>query len=170
VVVDLGPDQYQDCLEVEHLAFGSVIAQFGITAANTPDNPAFWSLEDLAAVVGKGFGLFGVVEPAGGVLGCAFAGPSRNRPGVWELRHLAVRPSAGGAGHGAALVTEAARRARAAGCGVLRIGIVAENQRLSAWYQRLGFRPTQVWQQYPGLPFHVDHLERDVGDPGASQD
>lgn len=168
MIVDLKPDHYQDCLEVERLAFGSVIAEFGITATNTPDNPAFWSLQDLTAVMAKGFGLFGVVTPAGRVLGCAFAGPSRNRPGVWELRHLAVQPSAGGAGHGAALVGEAARRARAAGAEVLRIGIVAENQRLAAWYRDLGFRTTEAWQQYPGLPFHVDHLEHDLGDPPAT--
>ena len=146
-------------MDVEHEAFGSVAAEFGITAANTPDNPAFWSLDDLAAVVAKGFDPFGAVDPAGRVLGCAFAGPSRRRESSWELRHLAVRPSAGGAGLGEALVAEAALRARTAGAELLRIGIVAENLRLAAWYRKLGFVATDVWQQYPGLPFHVDHLE-----------
>jgi GNAT superfamily N-acetyltransferase len=146
-------------LDVEHEAFGSVVSDFGITAANTPDNPAFWSLDDLAAVVAKGFDLFGAVDPAGRVLGCAFAGASRRRPSVWELRHLAVHPAAGGAGLGEALVAEAGRRARAAGAELLRIGIVTENRRLAAWYRKLGFVATDVWQQYPGLPFHVDHLE-----------
>lgn len=158
-LLDLGPEWHRQCLEVEHEAFGSVVTAFGITAANTPDNPAFWSFADLAAVVAKGFTLFGAVNPAGRVLGCAFTGPSRQRPGVWELRHLAVRPADGGAGHGEALVTEAARRARTAGADVLRIGIVAENRRLAAWYRTLGFVATDVWQQYSGLPFHVDHLE-----------
>lgn len=163
VITDLGEAWHSECLDVEHEAFGSVVAEFGITASNTPDNPAFWSPDDLAAVIAKGFTLYGAVDPAGRVLGCAFAGPSRRRSSVWELRHLAVRPSAGGAGHGEALVSEAARRAGLAGAELLRIGIVAENLRLAAWYRKLGFVATDLWQQYPGLPFHVDHLELALG-------
>jgi ribosomal protein S18 acetylase RimI-like enzyme len=76
---------------------------------------------------------------------------------VWSLRHLAVDPSTRHAGHGAALVDEGARRARAAGATELAIGIVAENTLLAAWYRRLGFESLGT-NQYPGLVFTVERL------------
>lgn len=165
---DLGAEHYLECLAVEHEAFGSIAAEYGITAANTPDNPAFWTLADLAAVVAKGFGLYGAVAASGRILGCAFTGPTRSDATRWQLRHLAVLPAVGGRGYGEALVAEAARRARVAGATVLTLGIVAENRRLSAWYHRLGFIETEVGCRYPGLPFHVDHLELTLPTDDAS--
>ena len=84
--------------------------------------------------------------------------PSGSRPDAVVLRHLAVVPDARHRGHGEALVGEAARRGRAIGAAVLRIGIVAANVRLSDWYHRLGFVTVET-VRYPGLVFTVDHLE-----------
>lgn len=159
LLIDLGVEHYLECLAVEHEAFGSIAAEYGITAANTPDNPAFWTLADLAAVIAKGFSLYGAQAASGRILGCAFLGPTRSDATRWQLRHLAVLPAVGGRGYGEALVAEAARRAYGAGATALTIGMVAENRRLSAWYHRLGFIATEVGCRYPGLPFHVDHLE-----------
>lgn len=163
VIVDVSPDRYVDCLDALHAGFGTEVAAYGITAENTPSNPAFWGDSVIPALVARGFELF-AVEAEGRIVGCGFAGPSRGHPGSWMLRHLAVLPEARHRGVGEALVAEAARRARAGDASVLRIGIVAENLRLSQWYRRLGFVTTEAGLQYPGLPFTVDHLELPLTD------
>ena len=156
MIIDITPDRYPECLAVLQSGFATEVADFGITRENTPSNPAFWGDTAIEEVVAKGFVPF-AVEEDGRILGCAFAGPSRSRPDVWSLRHLAVDPATRHAGHGAALVAEGARRARAAGAELLTIGIVAENTRLSQWYRRLGFESVDK-AQYPGLVFTVEHL------------
>jgi diamine N-acetyltransferase len=156
-IIDVPPERYSECLAVLRSGFATEVADFGITRENTPSNPAFWSHSAVAAVVDRGFELF-AVEQDGRIVGCAFAGPSKSRPGVWSLRHLAVDPTTRHAGHGAALVIEGARRARAGGADVLTIGIVAENTRLSDWYRRLGFESIDK-TAYPGLVFTVERLQ-----------
>ena len=156
-LIDIGADRYAECLDVLHRGFATATADFGITADNTPSNPAFWGEDAVPAVVAKGFALFGV-ELAGPILGCAFVGASRD-PSVWSLRHLAVAPEARHLGLGEALVFEAARRARSGGGRRLQIGIVGENLRLADWYHRLGFVTVAAGDRYPGLVFTVDHLE-----------
>lgn len=155
-IVDVTPARYPECLAVLQAGFATEVADFGITRENTPSNPAFWGETAITTVVGRGFELFGVEED-GRIVGCAFAGPSKSRSGVWSLRHLAVDPTTRHAGHGAALVAEGARRARAAGAEVLAIGIVAGNTRLSGWYRRLGFESIGK-TQYPGLVFTVERM------------
>ena len=155
-IIDVTPDRYAECLEVLRAGFATEVADFGITRENTPANPAFWEDSAVAAVVGRGFELF-AVEHHGQIVGCAFVGPSKSNPDVWSLRHLAVDPTTRHAGHGAALVAEGARRARAAGAEVLTIGIVAENTRLSDWYRRLGFESIDK-NAYPGLVFTVERM------------
>lgn len=156
MIIDVTPDRYPECLGVLQSGFATEVADFGITRENTPSNPAFWDEVAVEAVVGRGFELF-AVEQDGRIVGCAFAGPSKSRPDVWSLRHLAVDPATRHAGHGAALVAEGARRARAAGAELLTIGIVAENTRLSEWYRRLGFESIDK-TQYPGLVFTVERM------------
>ncbi|HEY3337386.1 MAG TPA: GNAT family N-acetyltransferase [Propionicimonas sp.] len=156
MIIDVTPERYSECLEVLRSGFATEVADFGITRDNTPSNPAFWSDDAAAAVVAKGFQLF-AVEDEGRIVGCAFVGPSKSRPSVWSLRHLAVDPAIRHAGHGAALVAEGARRARAAGAEALAIGIVAENTRLSDWYRRLGFESIDK-TRYPGLVFTVERM------------
>lgn len=155
-IIEVTADRYSECLAVLQAGFATEVTEFGITRENTPSNAAFWGDAAIPTVVSSGFGLF-AVEEDGRILGCAFAGPSKSRSGVWSLRHLAVDPTARHAGHGAALVAEGARRAGAAGAEVLAIGIVAENARLSQWYRRLGFESIGT-NRYPGLVFTVERM------------
>jgi len=155
-IIDVTPNRYSECLAVLQAGFATEVAEFGITRENTPSNPAFWGDTAIPTVVSRGLGLF-AVEEDGRILGCAFAGPSKSRRGVWSLRHLAVDPTTRHAGHGTVLVTEGARRAGVAGAEVLAIGIVAENTRLSEWYRRLGFESIGT-NRYPGLVFRVERL------------
>jgi ribosomal protein S18 acetylase RimI-like enzyme len=161
MLIDVLPERYREVLDVLHSAFATGTSEFGITAQNTPSNPAFWDEGEITRVVARSNQLF-ALEEDGRILGCAFTGPSRSRERTWVLRHLAVLPDARRRGLGEALVGEAARRAVRGGASVLRIGIVAANTRLSDWYHRLGFVTVESGTRYPGLVFAVDHLEIDV--------
>ncbi len=162
MLIDVLPERYREVLYVLHSAFATGTSEFGITAQNTPSNPAFWGEGEIERVVARSNQLF-ALEEDGRVVGCAFTGPSRSRERTWVLRHLAVLPDARHRGLGTTLVTEAARRAQAGGAAVLRIGIVAANTRLSDWYHQLGFVTVDADQRYPGLVFAVDHLELALG-------
>lgn len=156
----IGPvveDRLAECLVVLQDGFATETARFGLTAENTPSNPAFWGAAELQQVLDHGSQLYAAFV-ADELRGCAFVGPSPSRKGVWVLKHLTVGPSARHLGIGAALVAEGADRARRAGAHTLRIGIVAANARLSDWYHGLGF-VTLESNDYPGLVFTVDHLE-----------
>lgn len=157
-IIEVPPERYGECLAVLHAGFGTEVAEFGLTAENTPSNPAFWGPDEVARVVARPTQLF-AVEEDGRIVGCAFVGASRQFPATWVLRHLAVHPDARHRGHGEALVAEGARRARDGGAATLRIGIIGENTRLSDWYHRLGFVTVAAGQHLPGLVFRVDHLE-----------
>lgn len=156
-IIEVPAERHQECLDVLQAAFATDVREFGITGANTPSNPAFWTLAALERVVARPADLI-AVEVSGRIVGCAFALPSASRPGTWELRHLGVLPEARHRGYGELLVAEVARRAAAASASRLRIGIVAANRRLARWYERLGF-VTVGLERYPGLPFTVEHLE-----------
>ena len=157
-IIEVCPERYDECLAVLHAGFGTDVPAFGLTADNTPSNPAFWQPGEVARVVARPAQLF-AVEHDGRIVGCAFVGASRRFPDTWVLRHLAVHPDARHRGHGEALVVEGARRARDGGAATLRIGIIGENTRLSDWYHRLGFVTVAADQNFPGLVFSVDHLE-----------
>lgn len=154
--------RYAEVVAVLRAGFESVREQFGITAENNPHYPVYWEVGDVARAVARPAQLLGV-EVDAALVGCAFAGPSRRREGCWELRHLAVIPEFRHRGIGEALIRAAVECAAADGADVLRIGIVAENLRLSQWYARLGFRVVSRGESYPPLPFTVDRLELPVG-------
>jgi diamine N-acetyltransferase len=156
-VRDLGPDRYLEVLSVLNEGFGTVAAEFGLTAENTPSNPAFWTDGAVQNVVARGFDLFGV-ELDQRLMGCAFVGPTKH-PQVWSLRHLAVRAERRHRGCGELLVRYAADRAQVGGAARLEVAIVGENLRLAAWYHGLGFTTVDSGNRYPGLVFTVDHLE-----------
>ncbi len=158
VLLEVSPDRYPEVLAVVRDGFATVAEEFGLTEQNASTNAAFWTLDELERVVSRPSQLF-AVEEAGRLVGCGFVCAARTRPGVWELRHLAVLPDARHRGYGEVLVAEGARRARDAGATRLRIGIIAENRRLADWYTGLGFVTVEAARRYPGLPFTVDHLE-----------
>lgn len=155
-IIDVPEERHPECLAVLQVGFGTVAAEFGLTRANTPSNPAFWDVSDIARVVAKPMSLF-AVERSGRIVGCAFVGPAASHPQAWELRHLAVVPEARHRGYGEWLVKEAAHRALRAGAAQLRLGIIAQNRLLAQWYERLGFTPEGT-VSYPGLVFTVERL------------
>jgi ribosomal protein S18 acetylase RimI-like enzyme len=157
-ILEVPPARLPEVLQVVRDGFGTIAEEFGLTPENAATNAAFWSQADLERVVARPARVI-AVEEGDRLVGCVFLCAARNRPGVWELRHLAVLPEARHRGYGERLVSEGARSARESGASTLRIGIIAENRRLADWYVRLGFVTTEAGTRYPGLPFTVDHLE-----------
>ena len=104
-----------------------------------------------------------------GILVCAVIIDARVAPGkhAWWHRYgdlmfdveYARHAAPEGRGYGELLVAVAADRAGSAGARAVRIGIIAENVRLSEWYHRLGFVTVDGGNRYGTLPFTVDHLE-----------
>lgn len=160
-VLQPGPERYCECLQVLRDGFGTQLAEFGITPENNPGYPTFWDESRIGELVARPTTLLAAHQD-GRVVGCCFVGPSRRETDAWTLRHLAVAPDARHRGHGEALVVTAADRARSAGAARLRIGIIAENVRLSDWYHRLGFATIDAGNRYGTLPFTVDHLELEL--------
>lgn len=76
--------------------------------------------------------------PLGYALACRYPGESPLGSQI-ELRRLYLLPQAQGAGHGRALVKQAARHARAQGARRLLVGVWEENVRAIAFYEREGF-------------------------------
>jgi predicted N-acetyltransferase YhbS len=80
-----------------------------------------------------------------------------------HINRLAVLPVFRGQGHGQALMTSAENALRELGVRQIEIAIVADFDRLQAYYEHLGYTPTHK-RPVHGLPFEVlfqlKHLSR----------
>jgi ribosomal protein S18 acetylase RimI-like enzyme len=89
----------------------------------------------VAAAEGRVLGFLALaIEP-----GMPFIRPELRRHG--HIMELVVAETARGRGIGSALLAEAERLTRAAGCRTMLIGVVAGNAGAEALYRRTGFRP-----------------------------
>jgi ribosomal protein S18 acetylase RimI-like enzyme len=79
---------------------------------------------------------FLVAADGGGIAGAVMAGYEGHRG--W-INYLAVEPARQRGGLGRALMAEAERRLRAAGCPKINLQVRPENQAAIAFYARLGF-------------------------------
>ncbi|MCR5484151.1 MAG: GNAT family N-acetyltransferase [Clostridiales bacterium] len=76
-----------------------------------------------------------------------------------ELNNLCVLPEYRHRGIGKKLLEDSFRRAKIAGCSVMRIGIVEENTVLKEWYERFGFIHSGC-EKYDFFPFTCGYMER----------
>jgi ribosomal protein S18 acetylase RimI-like enzyme len=84
---------------------------------------------------------FLVAERAGKVVACVMVGYEGHRG--W-INYLAVEPELQGEGIGRALMEEAERILRAAGCPKINLQVRRTNHDVIAFYTRLGFTPDDV--------------------------
>ena len=89
-----------------------------------------------------------LAESDGQAAGCVAVRPLEP-PAVAELKRLYVRPSARGAGLGAALTEAALQRARAAGYECIRLDTLPTMAAAQALYRRLGFREVAPYRLNP---------------------
>ena len=81
--------------------------------------------------------LFAVAECDGALVGCVMAGYEGHRG--W-INYLAVAPAERRRGVGRALMLEAERMLRAAGCPKINLQVRPDNPDVIAFYERIGFR------------------------------
>ena len=136
-------------------AFATVAAEFNLTRENCPTNGAFLPDGRLEAQFDAGVRMAGAF--AGGAM-IGFAAVDLSDAVKPELEKLAVLLRQRHKGARRLLVDWAAEEARSAGAKTLRIGIIVENARLRAWYERLGFVHTGT-RVFPHLPFTVGFME-----------
>jgi len=89
-----------------------------------------------------------LAEHGGDAAGCVALRPLEP-PAIAELKRLYVRPSARGAGLGAALTEEALKLAREAGYARIRLDTLPSMTGARAIYQRLGFREIAPYGVHP---------------------
>jgi len=163
-------EQLHMACECIHLAFADVAEEFHLTPRNCAKHPAFLSDSDLAdSLCRPGMICFGAffenvlvgftavwpkVEDS-----FAMDQPIAPSPDTYELTRLCVLPEHRHTGLGARLMQAAILSAKEHGAQKIEIGIIAENERLKAWYERHGFRVTAV-REYRYLPFTVCEMER----------
>ena len=143
------------------LAFADVADEFHLTPANCANSPAFLSDVDMLDSLRRpGAICFGAFQSDSNVL-VGFAAIRPKGCGAYELTRLCVLPEHRHAGLGARLVQAAVQAAKERGTRRMGIGIIAENERLKAWYEGHGFR-AMAEREYGHLPFRVCEMEREI--------
>lgn len=139
------------------VAYRDVAEQIGLTLENAPDHPSNaqpdWVLSDLES--GMSYLMALVNETCVGCVAFKQTGAEL------EAQRLAVIPSHRGS-YVARLLNEAVlQAARLGGAETIQISIVADHHRLRRWYERMGFRATEVCS-FDHLPFKVQYLELEI--------
>ena len=83
---------------------------------------------------------------------------------TWYLTRLAVMPNMQNRGGGSVLIQTALDAATQRGAKKVQVGIIADDTRLEAWYQRRGF-VVSSHARFMHLPFPVTFLTRDLDPP-----
>jgi ribosomal protein S18 acetylase RimI-like enzyme len=99
-----------------------------------------------------------VVEQGDDLIACCQLEDRGNNQGYFGT--FAVSPYAQGGGLGRRLVTEAQRQAVLRyGSSVLEMTVLAQQENLIAWYERLGFRRTGETRPFPADPIYARPLQ-----------
>jgi ribosomal protein S18 acetylase RimI-like enzyme len=146
-------------------SFRTVAERFGLTAENCPRHPANCTEDWISEALEGGVRCF-VLEDEGRPCGCVAL--ERADEQTAYLGRLAVLPDCRGRGFGRALVERVLAEARAAGLRRVRLGLIAADEPLRGWYERLGFREVER-RPFEHLPFEVLFMSRELPDekPGA---
>ena len=146
------------CVEVIRTGFATVAAEFGITPENAPRFTAFatdaarlgWQLDE-------GRPMFAYCEK-GEIIGyCSL----HVQGAECELNNLCVLPEFRHGGRGEALLLHAFAEAKSCGCMRMKLGLVEENARLRAWYERYGFVHTGT-KKFDFFPFTCGYMTRSL--------
>lgn len=126
------------CVAVIRESFSTVAREFGITEENAPRFTAFSVTEArIAAQLSWGRPCFAYCTEDGTLCGYYSLVPCDD--GSCELNNLCVLPKYRHRGIGEQLLRHALSYARAHGFHCVKLGYVAENIRLGAWYASFGF-------------------------------
>lgn len=156
IIQKITPADIPRCVEVIRASFATVAAEFDITPENAPRFTAFaTNAERLRWQLDEGRPMFACVED-GGIVGCY----SLHIQGeACELNNLSVLPEFRHRKLGEALLRHAFAEAKARGFTRMNLGIVEENRRLRAWYERYGFVHTGT-KKFDFFPFTCGYMTR----------
>lgn len=136
------------------LAYKDVALRFGLTPENCPKHPSnctnAWIRSDLERGV-----TYSILESGPTLVGCAAL--ETTDPAVAYLMRLAVRPGFRRRGFGGMLVQHIISQSRRLTMPSISIGLIAEQEELTAWYVKLGFILGET-KQFDHLPFTVRYM------------
>ena len=158
----VGPDDARAFADVIRRSFRTVADEFGFTPENTPRFTAFAVTEERirGEMADTRREMFACFDPSGQrMIGCCAVVFDGN--GSCELCHLAVLPEYRHLRVGSALIREVCDRARAHGCGRMKLGMVEENTRLKRWYELAGFVTVRT-EKYDFFPFTCGYMEKEL--------
>ncbi|MEE9913169.1 MAG: GNAT family N-acetyltransferase [Deltaproteobacteria bacterium] len=147
-------DDIDILVEVIRSAFSDVAERFGLTPQNSPTHPSNCRPEWLLREMNRGV-TFYLLESDGRPAGCVALEKINDE--VCYLERLAVLPQERGKGFGEALVKHVLSKARLLGVYRVQIGIIAEQQELRDWYEKLGFEEVES-KKFPQLVFRVTFM------------
>ena len=136
-------------------AYRTVADRFDLTAENCPKHPSNCTGAWIEADFSRGVSYF-LLESSGRTEGCAAL--EKAGPDTCYLERLAVLPDSRRHGCGKMLVDFIFEQARALGCRKVGIGIIAEQEDLRQWYERIGFQAKGT-KRFDHLPFTVLFME-----------
>ncbi len=147
------------CVAVIKESFRTVADEFGFTEENAPRFTAFAMNEDrlLFHYNVEKRPMYKCVEN-GRIIG--YYSLLINHAEC-ELNNLCVLPDFRHRGLGKELLEDAFKKAKKAGCAVMKIGIVEENTVLKKWYESFGFKHTGS-EKYDFFPFTCGYMIREV--------
>ena len=140
-------------------SFAAVAIRFDITRRTCPTHPSFctdrWIEKDMAA--GDTYFILMRDDIPSGCVGVK----QGREPGTCYLTRLAVTPDMQHRGGGSVLIRKVLDEAREKGAKTVQVGIIANDERLEAWYRRRGF-VVASHARFMHLPFRVTFLTRNL--------
>ncbi|MDD3258602.1 MAG: GNAT family N-acetyltransferase [Smithellaceae bacterium] len=151
-----GKEDIDILAEIIRDAFQDVADRFGLNEQNSPTHPSNCRTEWLMREMNRGV-VFYVLEAQGEPAGCVALEKINDE--VCYLERLAVLPRKQKKGFGEALVKHALSQARLLKAYRVQIGIIADDQALHDWYEKLGFEEVER-KNFPHLMLEVAFMAR----------
>lgn len=133
------------------LSYKDVAQRFGLNIENCPKHPSNYTQKWVEKDMARGVTFF-ILETSEGAKGCAALEVVDET--LCYLERLAVLPNNRKNGLGRKLVEHTIEEARALGMKKASIGIIAKQQGLMQWYQKIGFERGET-KTFEHLPFSV---------------
>ena len=162
MIKEISKNEFAECVNVIKKSFQTVADEFGFTIENAPRFTAFATTEER---------LFYQLEYEHRLMVADYDDGDGRILGYYslmflensecELSNLCVLPEFRHKKIGEALLEDAMSRVRNKECKKMKLGIVEENKRIRAWYEKHGFTHTHT-VKYDYFPFTCGYMERDL--------
>ncbi len=162
MIKEIDKSEIAECVNVIRKSFLTVADEFGFTIENAPRFTAFATTEERLFYQNEYEHRLMVAyydDGDGRILGYYSLMFLENSE--CELSNLCVLPEFRHKRIGEALLEDAVIRVKNSGCKKMKLGIVEENKRIRAWYEKHGFTHTHT-VKYDYFPFTCGYMEREL--------